>query len=109
MRVVSQSRTISVDFNTTPFWRNDNVIYAKIGNDSKVFGNYSSEERAAEVFEDIHKAYSPYGLIYDKLTEEQIAVFVGSKNVKLKAINMDGAPNCTVTTYDSIVYYMPKK
>ncbi len=109
MRIVSQKRNLSVDFDRCEIWKQDNVIYRRIGIDSKVIGVYATPERAAEVFEDIHKAYSPYGLIYDKLTEEQIAAFVGSKNVMIKAINMDNVPDCTVTTYDKIVYYMPKE
>ena len=107
MRVVSQNKNYSFDFDRTVFWTQYNVIYAKIGTESIAIGQYESEERAAEVFEDIHKAYGPYGLICDKLSEEQIQAFCGSKNLRMPVINMDNM-DCTVTTYDSVVYYMPE-
>ena len=107
MRVVSQNRNYSFDFGRTIFWTQYNIIYAKIGTESIAIGQYESEERAAEVFEDMHNAYSPYGLICDKLSEEQIQAFCGSKNLRMPVINMDNM-DCTVTTYDSVVYYMPE-
>ena len=108
MRVVSQNRNYSFDFDRTVFWTQYNVIYAKIGIDSIAIGKYESDERAAEVFEDMHKAYSPYGLICDNITEEQIQAFIGSKNVRCNVINMENI-DCAVTTSDSVVYYMPKE
>lgn len=107
MRVVSQNRNYSFDFDRTVFWTQYNIIYAKIGTESIAIGQYESDERAAEVFEDMHKAYSPYGLICDKLSEEQIQAFCGSKNLRMPVINMNNM-DCTVTTYDSVVYYMPE-
>ena len=56
MRVISQSRNFSFDFDRTVFWRQSDVIYAKIGGESIAIGKYQSDERAAEVFEDMHKA-----------------------------------------------------
>ena len=108
MRVVSQNKNYSFDFDRTVFWTQYNVIYAKIGNESIAIGQYESDERAAEVFEDMHKAYSPVGLISTNLTDEQVAQFVGSCNVPIKCIEMN-EPNIGITTYDSIVYYMPKE
>ena len=108
MRVISQSRNFSFDFDRTVFWRQSDVIYAKIGGESIAIGKYQSDERAAEVFEDMHKAYGPYGLICDKLSEEQIQAFIGSENVRCNVINMENI-DCAVTTFDSIVYYMPKE
>ena len=108
MRVVSQNKNYSFDFDRTVFWTQYNVIYAKIGNESIAIGQYESEERAAEVFEDMHKAYSPYGLICDNITEEQIQAFIGSENVRCNVINMENI-DCDVTTCDSVVYYMPKE
>ena len=108
MRVVSQNKNYSFDFDRTVFWTQYNVIYAKIGVDSIAIGQYESDERAEEVFDDMHKAYSPYGLIYDNITEEQIQAFIGSKNVRCNVINMENI-DCAVTTFDSVVYYMPKE
>ena len=108
MRVVSQNRNFSFDFDRTIFWTQYNIIYAKIGTESIAIGQYKSEKRAAEVFEDMHKAYIPVGLISTNLTDEQVAQFVGSCNVPIKCIEMND-PNIGITTYDSIVYYMPKE
>lgn len=110
MRVISQDRCYSYDFDRTMFWKQDGVLYAHIAGDSRdrVLGNYESDERAAEVFEDMHKAYSPVGLISTNLTDEQVTQFVGSCNVPIKCIEMN-EPNIGITTYDSIVYYMPKE
>lgn len=107
MRVVSQNRDYSFDFDRTIFWVQFEVIYAKVGTEIIAIGKYASDGRAAEVFEDIHKAYSPYGLICDRLSEEQIQAFVGSRNLRMPVIRMDNV-ECSVTTYDSIVYYMPE-
>ena len=107
MRVVSQNRGYSFDFDRTIFWVQYNEIYAKVGVESIVVGKYESDERAAEVFDDMHKAYSPYGLICCNLSEEQIKVSIGSKNLMVPVINL-GNMDCAVTTYDSVVYYMPE-
>lgn len=56
MRVVSQNRNFSFDFDRTVFWTQCNIIYAKIGTESIAIGQYESEERASEVFEDMHRA-----------------------------------------------------
>lgn len=108
MRVISQSRNFSFDFDRAVFWTQYNVIYAKIGKESIAIGQYKSDERASEVFEDMHKAYSPYGLICDNITEEQIQAFIGSENVRCNVINMENI-DCAVTTSDSVVYYIPKE
>jgi len=87
-----------------------NIIYRRIGNFSKVIGEYETIERAKAVFEDIHKAYSPVGLITCALSEEQAKQFIGSENVKQKVVMMPmDNKDWTVSTYDNIVYYMPKE
>lgn len=107
MRVVSQNRDYSFDFDRTTFWRQENYIYAKTETENVLIGKYESVKRAAEVFEDMHNAYSPYALICDNLSEEQLKAFVGSKNVRFPVIKM-GESDCNITTYNSVVYYMPE-
>lgn len=58
MRVVSQQRDFSFDFDRTIFWTQQNVIYAKIGNDNKVIGRFENEKRAQEIFMHIHDTYA---------------------------------------------------
>ena len=67
MRVISQSRNFSFDFDRTVFWRQSDVIYAKIGGESIAIGKYQSDERAAEVFEDMHRAYSGLPLLFQNV------------------------------------------
>ena len=55
MRVVSQDRKLSFDFDRCEIWVQDKCIFRRIDGDSHVIGKYESDERAAEVFEDIHK------------------------------------------------------
>lgn len=107
MRIISQDRNLSVDFDRCEIWMQSNLIYRRIGNDSQVIGKYVSPERAAEVFEDIHKAYAPVYSISSNLTEEQIkGIFIQSNNVMARNI-IDSDGNMNVTTYDQYVYYMP--
>ena len=72
-----------------------------------IIGQYESDKRATEVFSDMHNAYSPVGLISTNLTKEQVAQFVGSTNVPIKCVEMN-EPDIGISTYDSIVYYMPE-
>lgn len=77
--------------------------------DNQVIGRYASQKRAAEVFEDIHKAYAPVYSISCNLTEEQIkGIFIQSENVVARNI-IDSDGNMNVTTYDQYVYYMPEE
>lgn len=108
MRIVSQNRDLSVDFDRCEIWMQDNVIYQRIGIDSKVIGTYATPGRTAEVFEDIHKAYSPVTVVSINLRKEQVAQFIGSVNVLARCIEMN-MPDTGITTYDQIVYYMPKE
>ena len=107
MRVISQSRNFSFDFDQTVFWRQSDVIYAKIGGESIAIGKYKSDERAAEVFEDMHNAYTPYKLTYKNVCAQQILPHSGLNNFMVPQIekgSIDCAPIC-----DSVVYYMPEE
>lgn len=110
MRVVSQSRNYSVDFDRIIFWKQLNIIYGKIDDDSNiVFGSYESNERADEVFQDMHNAYAPVYSISDKLTQEQInEILITSKNIHANNI-INAGKDMYLTTYDNYVYYMPEE
>ena len=107
MRVVSQNRNFSFDFDRTVFWTQYNIIYAKIGTESIAIGKYESDERAAEVFEDMHKAYSPYRLIYKSVPVEQIQMGIDLNDFIVPQIEKTDI-DCTELS-DSIVYYMSKE
>lgn len=107
MRIISQNRMYSFDFDRTVFWVQFKKIYAKIGTESIEIGRYGSDRRAAEVFEDMHKAYAPVGIITTNLTDEQAKEFIGSENIHLRVVKMDD-PSAIVSTYDNTIYYMPE-
>lgn len=108
MRIVSQNRCQSIDFDKVYLWMQENIIYANFENVRLVLGTYASNERAAEIFLDIHKAYAPVGIVSTNLSEEQIKPFIGSENISMKVIRMEN-PDYEVTTFDNYVYYMPEK
>ena len=60
MRVISQDRRYSFDFDRASFLRQENYISAIFAGENRyiLIGRYETEERAEEVFEDMHKAYS---------------------------------------------------
>lgn len=107
MRIVSQNRDLSIDFDRCEIWTQSNLIYRRIGHDSIPIGVYRSQERAREVFEDIHKAYAPVYSISDNVSEDEIKrMLMPSKNVVANNIINTG-PEICLTTYDNYVYYMP--
>lgn len=112
MRIISQNRDISVEFNNVILKIcNGSLIYAyPYANQSAVLvlGKYESQERAREVFEDIHNAYAPVGIITTNLTEKQTKPFIGSANINMPVIKMD-EPGTAITIFNEIVYYMPEE
>lgn len=57
MRVVSQNRDFSFEFENTVSWMQDCYIYAKVDMTSQLIGKYKSEQRAREVFMNMHNKY----------------------------------------------------
>lgn len=108
MRIISQNRKHSMNFDRVHLWMQENIIYASFANERFVIGAYASEKRAAEVFLDIHNAYAPVGIIATNLNEAQIEPFIGSDNVSLNVIEMN-EPGTDITAYDSYIYWMPEK
>lgn len=107
MRIVSQDKTVSIEFDRAHIIRDEkDILYLTDGNHRNILGTYQSEERAKEVFLDIHNAYSPVGVITSGLTQEQAKPFIGSENINTQIIQMD-MQDAAVTTYGNIVYYMP--
>ena len=58
MRILSQNKDLSIDFHHTPICVSYNHVCAIMDGQQKVIGKYETEERAKEVFEEIHIAYS---------------------------------------------------
>lgn len=109
MRIVSQNRKCSINFDNCEIWVQGEALYRKIKGENILLGVYDSPQRAKEIFEDIHKAYAPVYSISDNLTEEQLkAMIVPSKNVMANNI-VNAGPEMCLTTYDNYVYYMPEE
>ena len=109
MRGMSQSRNFSFDFDRTAFWTQSNVVYAGLGNENIAIGKYETKERAAEVFEDMHKAYSSLPLLFQNVEI--------SEDLKQKLKKWE--TNCIVAKLPdasqkveqigNAVYYMPEE
>lgn len=108
MRIISQNKNCSVAFENTYIWRQYDYIYANVGNKDIVLGKYATDERATEVFLDIHSAYSPVDLITFNMTEEQVQAFIGSKNISANVIGLDGTES-EITLMQTGIYYMPEE
>ncbi|HIW82627.1 MAG TPA: hypothetical protein H9742_14085 [Candidatus Acetatifactor stercoripullorum] len=114
MRVISQNRDMSVDFEKVIISVGDygEIFFSTYENNSPkiMLGKFGTSKRAKEVFEDMHRAYNPVGIITCALTEEQAKQFIGSANVKQNIIMMPAEnKDWVVNTYDNIVYYMPEE
>lgn len=112
MRIVSQRRDVSVDFDKVIIKIDGEKFLCAVSYSDFVrkirLGAYDTPERAREVFKDIHNAYAPVGIITTNLTEEQTKAFIGSVNLHVPVIQMN-EPNTGITTYNEVVYYMPSK
>ncbi|MCR5754205.1 MAG: hypothetical protein K6G30_05245 [Acetatifactor sp.] len=109
MRIVSQDRNLSVNFDSCEIWMQNRTIYRRVNGQSDVIGSYDSPERAAEVFEDIHRAYAPVYSISGNFSEEEIREML-VKSPNIVANNVIGVSDAQfVTTYSDYVYYMPEK
>ena len=97
MRIISQNKDLSIDFNHTPICVSYNHVCAIMDGQQKVIGKYETDERAKEVFEDIHKAYSGEPVKVTELDDDSYE--------KLLKYIVDGTP-ITTTTKDSSVQYI---
>lgn len=97
MRIISQNKDLSIDFNHTPICVSWNHVCAIIDGQQKVIGQYETDARAKEVFEDIHKAYSGEPVKVTELDDDSYE--------KLLKYIVDGTP-ITTTTKDSSVQYI---
>jgi hypothetical protein len=91
MRVVSQKKDASYDFDRTEFRTSYECISATFDGRTFVIGKYATPERAAEVFMDMHKA-----------------LVAASQNTPIRCVKMDD-PRMAATVFDNLVYYMPEK
>lgn len=109
MRVVSQKKDASYDFDRTEFRTSYECISATFDGRTFVIGKYATPERAAEVFMDMHKAYAPVQVVCTNMDEKQVSALVSaSQNTPIRCVEMDD-PRMAITVFDNLVYYMPEK
>lgn len=108
MRIISQNRMYSFDFDRTVFWVQFEIIYAKIGTDSVAIGKYESDERAAEVFEDMHKSYSGMPILVQNVEiSEDLPEKLGEWETNCIITRLPGE-NPKIEQIGNLVYYMPE-
>lgn len=57
MRVVSQKKDLSFDFDQSVLSQRDECIYTRLDGRDALIAKYQSHDRAAEVFEEMHEKY----------------------------------------------------
>lgn len=99
MRVVSQKKDASYDFDRTEFRTSYECISATFDGRTFVIGKYATPERAAEVFMDMHKAYAPVQVVCTNMDEKQVSALVAaSQNAPIRCVKMDN-PMMAVTVF----------
>jgi len=99
MRIVSQNKMLSVNFDNVILWIQDGTIYEKSGTESKPIGNYDSEDRAMEVFQEIHDTYVGVKINVDIVTNGKTGIIVSIENSNESRKDVVG----------NQIYYMPKE
>lgn len=64
MRIISQKRDLSVDFESMPIAVKYNHLLALIGYKECVISEYNTQERAMEAFQNIYETYSELPAIF---------------------------------------------
>lgn len=107
MRVVSQSKDVSLDFDRAVFTANHGIITAMVDGKTFTIATYANLGREKEVFSDMHKAFSAFQVI--SMDKQQVAeMFAVSKNISIRCVEMND-PGMGITVFDNMVYYIPEK
>lgn len=107
MRIINQRRNRSVNFDNVEIHIEDTRILAFVNvNFTIVLGEYEIEERAQEVFEEMHKAYT--GALEIEEEMEKLKDFDMDKMPKIQGgFIRPVEPRSTVILPRNIVYEMP--
>lgn len=105
MRIINQRRNRSVNFDSVEIHVDDIGIFA-VGDHKILLGEYNTEERASEVFEEIHKAYT--GALELEEEMKKIKNFDVDKMPRFKGGFIQPVePRPTITLPRNSVYEMP--
>lgn len=105
MRIINQRRDRSLNFDSVEIYIEDTRIFS-VGNQKILLGEYDTEERASEVFEEIHKAYTGFLEIEEEI--EKLNKFDIDKMPKIDpGFIYPMKPETTVILPKNTVYEMP--
>lgn len=107
MRIINQRRNHSVNFDNVEIHIDDTRIFAE-GDRKILLGEYGTEERVSEVFEEVHKFYVGENLLFMNNVEFDKAGLEEMKNIDMRTIltKTDSSPKVEFISGNS-VYYMP--
>lgn len=107
MRIMNQHRNRSVNFDNVEIRVEDTRVFAE-SDRNIILGEYDTEERASEVFEEIHKFYIGENTLlmnnveFDKTGLEEL------KNIDMRTIlTKTDSPAKVEFISENSVYYMP--
>lgn len=107
MRIISQNKDLSIDFNHTPICVSYNHVCAIMDGQQKVIGKYETDERAKEVFKEIHIAYSGMPMIFKNIEPtENIEEVLKKANLQVVYIVTEDRQT-DIEYIDNGVYRMP--
>lgn len=89
MRVVSQKKDASYDFDRTEFRTSYECISATFDGRTFVIGKYATPERAAEVFMDMHKAYAPVQVVCTNMDENKSRISCSITKYTVRCVKME--------------------
>ena len=64
MRVVSQKKDLSFDFDRSVLSQRDECIYTRVDGRDMLIAKYGSHDRAAKVFEEMHTGSASFQAVY---------------------------------------------
>lgn len=108
MRIVSQSGTLSLNFDDFQIEVQEEIVLATQNGVSRVIGAYRTNDRAMEVFKVIHDCYSDVPIVFENDKQDEDAM----KQLKewfSKVAVVASNGNHNVEIIDNNVFYMPKE
>lgn len=110
MRIISQGNE-SYNFDAIEIWQRNNVIGGRSANGTFNLGIYKTDERAKEVFEEIHISYTGAPMIFKNFdTDAENMKAIMDELHKTNGICVkDRSDISVVNEIQSIVYQMPKE
>lgn len=102
MRIVSQAKDLSFNFDYIDLFVCDNIVGCNTVDGKRQLGRYHSADRAKEVFMDIHDAYAGNTVVYADIDDDILADMSTQEALSyFEAVHVD------YELCDDVVFYMP--